>query len=491
MSILTLPDEVAAKFVAQWLPADETRQLEFKRVSGKMVGKALETICAFANADGGLLVLGLADLKDHKGPSRLFGVEENAEAVDELLRKLRTEFLPPLGGVQLLRLPCALHNGPAKGQRGHLVVVQVQRSAQVHSLVPGGTYTRLDRGNRELSAEEITDLSYRRGMRSAAAEPVPVALERLNTQAWQRFLQRRGPLSGSPAEQLLNIGLAVNIDGHVQPLRAAVLLFADEPGSLLAAHGTRADVRVFVYDGKAPVPGATPNLRKEPKTIRGPLIDQIDRAVKVVMDELAQGVTLSGSGFRTRHVYPERVVKEAIVNAVVHFDDHIEIESPGLLPKGITPATIRLAGSKTRNDLITANLRDFPEPPNLDAGEGVKMMFAEMARAKLYPPQYRENAGAAVESLTVVLLNHERPTAWDEVSDRLDRHGTIANADVVRIAGVDTLRASKLLAAWREQGLLVALPGRAKRNMAYAKPQSLEATAPVSLLSEASDNNPH
>jgi ATP-dependent DNA helicase RecG len=196
------------------------------------------------------------------------------------------------------------------------------------------------------------------------------------------------------------------------------------------------------------------------------------------------------------------VVKEAIVNAVVHrdyrlnrdifvriFDDHVEVESPGLLPKGITPATIRRAGSKTRNDLIAANLRDFPQPPNLDAGEGVKMMFAEMAQAKLYPPQYRENADAAVESLTVVLLNHERPTAWDEVSDWLDRHGTVANADVVRIAGVDTLRASKLLTAWREQGLLAALPGRAKRNMAYAKPQTLDPAAPVSLFSEASDNN--
>lgn len=502
MSIVTLPDDIAAKLLSQWLPAGEARQLEFKRMSGKMVGKALETVCAFANADGGLLVLGLADLKEYKGLARIFGVEENAEAVDELVRKLRTEFLPPLGGVQLVRLSCSLHNGPARGQRGHLVVVQVQRSAQVHSLVPGGTYTRVDRGNRELSAEEITELSYRRGTRSAAAEPVSVALERLNTQAWQRFLQRRGPLSGSFAEQLLNIGLAVEIDGRVQPLRAAVLLFADEPGSLLAAHGTRADVRVFVYDGKAAIPGATPNLRKEPKTIRGPLIDQIARAVKVVMDELAQGVTLSGSGFQTRHVYPDRVVKEAIVNAVVHrdyrlnrdifvriFDDHIEIESPGLLPKGITPATIRRAGSKARNDLIAATLRDFPEPPNLDAGEGVKMMFAEMARAKLYPPQYRENADAAVESLTVVLLNHERPTAWDEVSDWLDRQGTVANADVVRIAGVDTLRASKLLAGWREQGLLVALPGRAKRNMAYAKPQALETTTPVSLLSEGSDNN--
>ncbi len=98
------------------------------------------------------------------------------------------------------------------------------------------------------------------------------------------------------------------------------------------------------------------------------------------------------------------------------------------------------------------------------------MMFAEMALAKLYPPQYRQSTEAEVESVTVTLLNLKRPSAWDEVSDWLDRHGSIANANVVRIAKTDTLKASKLLATWREQGLLVPLPGRGKRNMAYAKP---------------------
>ena len=120
--------------------------------------------------------------------------------------------------------------------------------------------------------------------------------------------------------------------------------------SLLAAHDTRADIRVMVYDGKQPVPGATPNLRKPAKTVRGPLVEQIDAAVRLVLDELAAGLTLAGSGFKARHVYPERVVKEAIVNAVIHrdyrlnrdifvriFDDRIEVENPGLFPGRITP----------------------------------------------------------------------------------------------------------------------------------------------------------
>jgi len=308
-------------------------------------------------------------------------------------------------------------------------------------------------------------------------------------------------LTGSFGDQLLRIGLAETVNGGIQPRRAAVLLFADAPGNLLAAHDTRADVRLMVYDGKTAIPGATPNLRKQPKTIRGPLVDQIDAAVKAVLDELAQGLTLSGSGFKTLHLYPERVVKEAIVNAVVHrdyrlnrdifvrvFDDRIEVESPGVFPGSITPANIARMGSVARNPLITANLREFPVAPNIDAGEGVKMMFAEMALASLYPPQYRQNTDAAVESVTVTLFNLKRPSAWDEVSDWIDRQGSIANADVVCIAKVDTLKASKMLAIWREQGLLEALPGRGKRNMAYTKPaQAREAS---DLLSGLKDNNP-
>lgn len=500
MQIQDLPAARAVPLLQQLIASGETRELEFKRVSGKMVAKALETVCAFANADGGTLVLGMADLKEFHGSTRLWGLEENAEAVDELQRKLLTEFQPVIPTLGLYRLACTLGNGPGKGKPGHLLLIAVARSGSVHSIVNGGTYLRLDASNRTMSAAEVTELSYRRGTRSAANDNLSVSLERLETDAWRRFVAARGLKSGNFGDQLLRLGLADEIEGKVQPKRAAVLLFADEPGSLLAAHDSRADIRLMVYDGKAVVPGATPNLRKQPKTLRGPLVDQIDAAVATVLDELAQGLTLSGSGFKTHHQYPERVVKEAIVNAVVHrdyrlnqdifiriFDDRVEVESPGVFPAGVTPRNIAKAGSHARNLLIAQNLREFPVPPNIDAGEGVRMMFAEMAQANLYPPQYRENTDRAVESVTVTLLNLMRPSAWDEVSDWIDRQGFIANADVVRIAKIDTLRASKLLGAWREQGLIVALPGRAKRNMAYSKPS--QGADRQGLLSALEENN--
>ncbi len=485
--MIDLSPAQAVERIPALLAAHESRTLDFKRVSSKH-GRLLETICAFANTDGGLVVLGIGDAKDlkpgEKPASRLWGVQENAEGFDDLRRLVLQRFTPAITKLHWIRVACTLRDG----QAGHVVLLRVEKSEQVHSIVGNGTWTRMDASNRELAAAEIADLAYQRGVRSAETEPVAVPLELLDTAVWRSFVASRGLRAGTQAEQLLRIGLAEKIkqaDGseEVLPRRAAVLLFAEEPGSLLAAFGGRADLRLMVYSGKEMGSEAVPNLRKPPKTIRGPLIEQIDLAVKAVLNELAEGLTLASSGFKTRHKYPERVVKEAIVNAVIHrdyrlnrdimvrvFDDRIVVESPGLLPGSITSANIQYARSKARNPLIAQNLREFAVPPNIDDGEGVRMMFGEMAAAQLYPPQYKQSTDTAVETLLLTLFNEDRPAVWTEVSDWVDRSGPIANADVCRIAGVDTLKASKMLRGWVERGLLEPLAGRVRSNAAYQKP---------------------
>ncbi|MHB1271390.1 MAG: ATP-binding protein [Rhodanobacter sp.] len=282
-----------------------------------------------------------------------------------------------------------------------------------------------------------------------------------------------------------------------------MLLFADYPGALLAATGTRADVRVFHFKGNTIEAGEVPNLRKTPKTLSGPIYRLIAQAHVHVLDELAGGLTLASSGFRTIHRYPERVIKEAITNALIHrdyrlnrdvhiriFDNRIEVMSPGLFPGRITAATIHRMGSFARNPLIASNLREFPEPPNVDAGEGVRMMFSLMRAGNLYPPQYRELRDQAQEAIVVTLLNEERPPIWEQVSDWMDRHGPIANSELCQIAGLDTLKASKMLKRWVEQGLLLADPSRGKRNMEYRKPATDTEGSSAGLLPSGSDNNP-
>ena len=162
--------------------------------------------------------------------------------------------------------------------------------------------------------------------------------------------------------------------------------------------------------------------------------------------------------------------------------------SPGFFPGRITAATIHQAGSFARNPLIARNLREFPEPPNVDAGEGVRMMFALMREENLYPPQYRESRNQAQEAVSVTLLNEERPPIWEQVSDWIDRNGPISNSILCNIAGLDTLKASRQLKNWVEQGLLANDPTRAKRNMVYQKPASADESPAPSLLSYSLDN---
>ncbi len=492
-----LTPQEAESFVAWLLSAPESMQLEFKRVSGKMVGKALESICAMANTQGGQLILGVDDPNKEKGKARLYGIGENPEAVDELLRKLGSHLLPGVEGIQLLRIPCTLRNGV----EGALFSIGIPKSDKVHSILDAGTWTRGQASNREMNASEITELSYQRGVRSAESEPVEVDFDLLDTDTWHRFRQGRGLMSGDLPDQLYRIGLAKKVANELRPLRAAILLFADEPGALLAGFGTRADVRVFHYRGNTIEAGEVPNLKKAPKTISGPLYRQIAQTNAYLLEELAEGLTLAASGFRTVHRYPERVIKEAITNAVIHrdyrlnrdiqiriFDTRIEIQSPGLFAGKISAANIQRAGSFSRNPLLARNLREFPEPPNVDAGEGVRMMFSVMRAYNLFPPIYREVREAAQELIAVTLINEERPPVWEQVSDWIDRNGPIGNADLCKITHLDTLKASKLLKRWVLQGVLVADPSKAKRNMVYNKPVQGSLEIESGLLSGCLDS---
>jgi len=495
-----LTGDKAAVVIERLLGLQESVRFECKRVSSKMVGKALETLCAFANTHGGTLALGLEDPKKASGSQRLFGLSENPEAVDELRRKTLTHLQPPVEGLNWLRVGCCLRDG----SDGHLLLISVPPSPKVHSLLDDGTWTRLDASNREMAAPEITELSYRRGVKSAESEPVDIPFELLDTDTWRLFNAERGLTSGDLGDRLFRIGLARRIGGDLLPLRAAVLLFADDPGGLLSSQQTRADVRVFLYRGHRMEPGAVPNLLKAPKTVSGPLYRQIARTSAYVLDELAAGLTLAASGFKTVHRYPERVIKEAITNAIIHrdyrlnrdihiriFDNRIEVESPGLFPGTITPANVYWAGSFARNPLIARNLREFPEPANVDAGEGVRMMYAEMRSANLYPPFFSERRESSLPSVVVSLLNEERPPIWEQVSDWMDRHGALANSDLCQIAGVDTLKASKMLKRWVEQGILRRDDSGGKRHTLYHKPlrESSEGESPQ--LSLGLDNEPH
>lgn len=457
---------------------EESAHLDFKR-AGKN-DKAIDTVCAFANTDGGVLVLGVEDPKKASGRDRLYGVQENPEAIDDLHKLLSTRIQPPLSPFPTFdEVPCTLRDG----SQGSIVLVFVAKGEAVHSVVESGPYVRLARSNKRLwSAEEIAELALRKGTTAYDATCVDVSFELLHTATWRQYaVQRR--LTRELPEALFHIGLARKDDsGSLKPTRAAVLLFAEEPNGVL---GAKCAIRLFHYEGNAVDRTPNTNLVRPPRTINGPLIAQIRGARQACLDELASGVQVSPLGFEVAQRYPVRVLQEAITNAVLHrayhlsadihiriFADRVEVESPGTFPRNVTLANLREIGSKPRNQLIVDHLREFPEPPNLDAGEGVRMMFETMHRAELYPPLYKTTPDLDREAVIVTLMNEARASAWDQVADYLDKHESVGNAEVRAILGTDdTIRASKQIRAWVEKGLLAPVDASsAKSQRRYRRP---------------------
>ena len=196
------------------------------------------------------------------------------------------------------------------------------------------------------------------------------------------------------------------------------------------------------------------------------------------------------SGFTTQYQIPERAVKEAITNAVIHrdyyikrdieikiFEDRVEVESPGLFPYNITRTNIGLVRAEGyRNDLLVKHLREFPSPPNLDQNEGVKAMRAEMKAQNLYPPifwtyPHLQNA------VRVILLNEKVASEWEKVSSYLEKKKYITNKEARKLTGVvHRDKMSKMLKNWVEHGLLIQIipPSGYVKATKYRLPETEE-----------------
>jgi len=475
MSNASLPP-VDDAFVDRLLARPESRTFECKRI-GK-VDRLLESVVAFANSDGGVLVLGLEDPDKSTGRDRVYGIQPHPMNWDELRRKLRSRITEPNQlPVMHQEVGCTLRDG----SRGSLVLLKIEKSSRVHSIVDDGTFVRLTKGNRELTASEITDLCHARGVVSAETRLEDVDFELLDTDYWRAYARQR-KLTRTIGEAMYHVGLAKrDDDGNLRPTRAAVLLFAEDPSGVMAA---KAAIRIFHYRGTETTTDPNTNLVRKPITVGGPLIRQITEAKQAVISELAEKVQYGPFGFEIVQRYPVRVIAEAVTNAVIHrdyrltadvliriFSDRIEVESPGLLPGTVTVANIQTV-RHNRNPLIVQHLREFPDPPNLDAHEGVKMMFGTMQEAGLYPPQFITRPRIDREAVIVHLRNQNQPSTWQQVSHYLDEHGSISNAEVREILATDDrIRASRQLREWVDLGLLVvANPDSAKKLRQYRKP---------------------
>ncbi len=237
----------------------------------------------------------------------------------------------------------------------------------------------------------------------------------------------------------------------------------------------KAFVDVFRYRDE----GADYDRRDE---ITGPLPAQVESTTEMVMKEIGFDLVVRGLVRHELPRLPEKVVREAVANAVAHRSyeikgapvrveirpDRVVVRSPGGLPEPVTIKNMREQNA-ARNQAVIAALRRFGLAE--DAGRGVDVMEDEMAANLLRPPEFFEPEDRG--SLTVTLWLGATVTDEERVwiheleqqgelmpKDRLllvvaKRGERLTNARVREILGFDALGARAVLQRLRDAGLLV------------------------------------
>lgn len=454
----------------------EWQTFECKRAAVQPI-KLLEVANAFANTEGGFLVIGLGDPeKIKKENNRLIGISENFDNVSEFLKLIEKEMDPPLR--LWSKFEVEIRN--VSGANDKLLVVNIRKSNDVHSLKKGDTFVRKGRQNVKIGSSEIIRLKYEKGSIRFEDEQSDVSdLDVLDKFLFGQYKKDTQSESLDDWQFLKDNGLAAGGRGNYKLTKSGILLFAKNPS---VAIKNKCGIKISHYYGKKPTYSGEPNFVRRPFTIEGPLLFQIEKTLEYFREVVkASPPKLSGSTFKPSLLIPEWAFQEAITNTVIHrnyflqndiqvrfFDDRIEVESPGTYPGHITVNNIRVERF-SRNPIIQRTLNRFQSAPNLDIGEGVDRMFEIMKQNNLYeplfvPPSSRPN------SVLVVLFNMQKIEYWDTVSKYLDENYRITNGDARRITGIqDSVKMSRLLKSWVIRGLLERIDKGYRGSFYYKK----------------------
>ncbi|MGC8838840.1 MAG: ATP-binding protein [Anaerolineae bacterium] len=388
-----------------------------------------EALVAFANTDGGTIVVGWSPKGEATGAWLEEDLEAALTAAQEACRPpIRAEWRP----------------FEVEGRRG--VAIVVARSPELHSLTDGRVLVRAGAENRPLGGQEIRQLAATKGTGDFEAETVPGATrDDLSDEVIAEYLEKRGerqrrPVTGPVEVHLREIGA---LDEAGDPTVAGLLLFGKQPSLYLPQAGL-----VFVrFVGTEPRgrDGLAGYGRRE--EINGPLPRLIEQTWKVLWEEMRVEAVVKGLEREERTEYPPFAVREALVNAVAHrdyrlrgrrievrmFDDRLEVTSPGGLPGYITLDNI-VEEHFSRNPRLVSGLFQWGYIEEL--GLGIDRMIEAMVGAGHPPPHFR----ATPYSFTVTLYNvRERPAipTWQrDMNERqlralayIQKHGRITNRE--------------------------------------------------------------
>lgn len=361
---------------------------------------------AFANAEGGTLVIGIEDDGIISGFNHA-----KAKKIEEYI-EAPFEYLSRIPKYTKNKLEVSTTNDASN----YIIIFEIEPSYDaIISLKDDTVYLRVNDKSKKLTHTQITNLEYDRGSRRFEEELVEYSsIEDINEELVDEFKQLLG--TNVSTEKLLKARGFMR-DGRLTV--AGLLLFSDN----INVYFPSARIRFMRYEGTKEESGARLNIIKD-VTFDKALPNAIREARTFINTQLREYTFLGNEGrFVSLPEYPEFAWFEGMINAIVHrrydnlgdhirikmFDDRLEIRSPGALPASVTLENIK-EERYSRNPKLAAALTQYKWVR--ESNEGVGRIFDEMKDYFLDDPVYSEPNNSSVQ-LTLknnIVARRERET---------------------------------------------------------------------------------
>lgn len=342
----------------------------FDRKSARIDAKKIANhISAFANAGGGVLVIGVED------EGKLTGFNNAGFSKIDKFRTIPFKFLKskPIINMELINIK---NN---KSKKDKILVYHIEPSVKrIIGTKPGYVYLRVGDQSRRLTQSEIIRLKYDKKERHIEEELVRgSSIMDIDTKLL-KWYKNKIKTDLDDKEVLESRGLLV---GGKLTL-AGVLIFSKNPFK----YYNNSRLHFLRYKGiklmkDINIVGSIPKIIKNTRRI---ILDQYrDDNLEIILD------------------YPEVAWLEGIVNSLIHrdysrkeafirvimYDDRLEILSPGKLPNIIDINNI-MNKKYSRNPIISRVLSEFAS--DKESNKGIKGIYYEMEKYSLEPPEYSE-----------------------------------------------------------------------------------------------------
>ena len=336
--------------VRRRIEGGEDRHTEFKRGLGDLsaIGRAM---CAFANTEGGLIILGVEDNRT------ITGVKEDAEGTQERL----TSFLQT--GCSA---PVHARMGRVEDRAGWVHWIEIPRQRGFEPIrYNGRVLVRRERSSVEPSAAELQELynafGYILTEERAILDATPAHID---LDAFRAYLQRLGfdttddPQPDS-VDDLRNRDVLVEIGGELHATLYGLLAFGRDPQRYTRTRDFRIECVAYAGDDRG-------SEVLQVASAAGRLDEQVERATGWFLG-IGRFESYENLRREDRYLLPRRAVREALANAVTHrdyaitgskvllevFDHRVDVTSPGTLPNHMTVERVRAgANPRSRNESL-------------------------------------------------------------------------------------------------------------------------------------------